>query len=124
MFIQKETEKKRILPNIIVGDQIKLIYFLELPKVSLENETHEKIKERTQLFEGIVIAKRNKVKSQNEAYITIRKRVQNTAIEKTISLKSPWVKTIEIIRSGKKRQSKLYYLRLLKGNSAKLKNMP
>jgi len=110
--------KKQDLPKISLGDTVKVVIYLELPKEVGEGEKKEK--ERIQAFEGIVISKHlatNKIDST----ITVRKMFQGGGTEKVFLLNSPWVKSIEILRSSIVRRAKLYYLRERTGKSARLK---
>ncbi len=97
------------LPDIHSGDTIKV---------------HQKIKEggkeRIQIFEGVVIAKKH---GQGiSATITVRKVVDGVGVERIFPIHSPLISKIEVVRSGKVRRSKLYYLRQAKGRKLKLKN--
>ena len=110
--------KKPDIPKISLGDTVKVVIYLELPKEVGEGEKKEK--ERIQAFEGIVISKHlatNKIDST----ITVRKMFQGGGTEKVFLLNSPWVKSIEILRSSIVRRAKLYYLRERTGKSARLK---
>jgi len=84
---------------------------------------HQKIKEgdkeRIQIFEGIVIAKKHG--TGISATITVRKVVEGVGVERVFPLHSPSIAKIEIARSGKVRRSKLYYLRTAKGKKSRLK---
>jgi large subunit ribosomal protein L19 len=66
-------------------------------------------KERTQVFEGIVIAR----KHGNEigATITVRKEISGIGVEKIFPIYSPTIEKIEILKEGKRKRAKLYYLR-------------
>jgi large subunit ribosomal protein L19 len=66
-------------------------------------------KERTQVFEGIVIAR----KHGNEigATITVRKEISGIGVEKIFPIHSPTIEKIEILKEGKRKRAKLYYLR-------------
>jgi large subunit ribosomal protein L19 len=66
-------------------------------------------KERTQVFEGIVIAR----KHGNEigATITVRKEISGIGVEKIFPIHSPSIEKIEILKEGKRKRAKLYYLR-------------
>ena len=75
-------------------------------------------KERTQLFEGIVIRKRGE---GGRASFTVRRISYGVGVERTFPLHSPRIDKIEVIRHGKVRRSKLYYLRGLAGKAARLK---
>lgn len=75
-------------------------------------------RERLQAFEGTVIAKRNG--SIRETF-TVRRVSYGIGVERTFPLHSPRVDRIEVIRRGKVRRAKLYYLRGLQGKAAKIK---
>jgi len=101
-------EQLKNVPELRSGDTIKV---------------HQKIKEgdkeRIQIFEGIIIAKKHGKGSS--ATITVRKVVDGVGVERVFPIHSPSIDKIEIIRSGKVRRAKLYYLRTAKGKKAKLK---
>ena len=102
----KDQEKK--MPDLRPGDTVKV---------------HQKIKEgdkeRIQIFEGIIIGKKHGVGIP--ATITVRKVVDGVGVERVWPIHSPSLEKIEIVRHGKVRRSKLYYLRTAKGKKAKLK---
>ena len=75
-------------------------------------------RERLQAFEGTVMAKRNG--SVRETF-TVRRLSYGIGVERTFPLHSPRVDRIEVIRAGKVRRAKLYYLRGLQGKAAKIK---
>ena len=75
-------------------------------------------RERLQAFEGTVIAKRN---GSNRETFTVRRVSYGIGVERTFPLHSPRVDHIEVIRRGKVRRAKLYYLRDLQGKAAKIK---
>ena len=110
--------KKKGLPSIEIGDQIKVTIFLELPTELVEGRKKEK--ERIQVFEGTVIAKH----LQNfkiDSTVVVRKMFQGGGVEKVFALNSPWVKSVEILTRANVKRSKLYYLRERTGKSARLK---
>mgnify|MGYP001600044161 CR=1 FL=1 len=76
-------------------------------------------KERTQIFEGLVI----KISSGNgvNKTFTVRKLVDGVGVEKIFPLHSPTIQKIQIVKEGKVRSAKLYYMRDLSGKSARLK---
>jgi|TARA_B110000211_G_scaffold221769_1_gene269763 large subunit ribosomal protein L19 len=74
-------------------------------------------RERIQFFEGVCIAKKNR--DINSSF-TVRKISFGEGVERTFALYSPIVDSIAVIRSGKVRRAKLYYLRDRKGKSARI----
>jgi large subunit ribosomal protein L19 len=75
-------------------------------------------KERTQIFEGIVIRRRG---DSVKASFTVRRISYGVGVERTFPLHSPRVERVDVIRQGRVRRSKLYYLRGLAGKAARLK---
>ena len=96
----------------------------EPPKVEVGDtvRVHIKVKEgnreRIQVFEGTVIAKKH---GGIEETITVRRLSYGVGVEKVFPVHSPSIDHIEVVRSGKVRRAKLYYLRSRVGRSAKLK---
>jgi large subunit ribosomal protein L19 len=78
----------------------------------------EGTRKRTQAFEGVVIARRNR--GLNSAFI-VRKISSGEAVERTFQLYSPQIAGIEVKRRGDVRRAKLYYLRDRSGKSARIK---
>lgn len=76
-------------------------------------------RERQQAFEGVVIAKRNG--SSRETF-TVRRVSYGIGVERVFPVHSPRVAKIEVLKRGKVRRSKLYYLRELQGKAAKIKD--
>ena len=74
-------------------------------------------KERIQLFQGVVIARRG---SGTRASFTVRKISGGIGVERVFPLHSPVIDKIEIVRRGKVRRAKLYYLRGLRGKAARI----
>ena len=95
------------LPAFNIGDTVRV--FVKVVEGS---------RERLQAFEGTVIAKRNG--SVRETF-TVRRVSYGIGVERTFPLHSPRVDRLEIIRRGKVRRAKLYYLRGLQGKAAKIK---
>ena len=95
------------LPKFAIGDTVRV--FVKVVEGS---------RERLQAFEGTVIAKRNG--SIRETF-TVRRMSYGIGVERTFPLHSPRVDRIEVIRRGKVRRAKLYYLRGLSGKAAKIK---
>ena len=75
-------------------------------------------KERTQIFEGVVIRKRGE---GGRASFTVRRISYGVGVERTFPLHSPRIERIDVMRHAKVRRSKLYYLRGLAGKAARLK---
>ena len=110
--IIKSIEKAQLRtdrPDFNVGDTLRVF-----AKVVEGN------RERLQAFEGTVIARRNG--SCRETF-TVRRVSYGIGVERTFPLHSPRVDHIEIIRRGKVRRAKLYYLRGLQGKAAKIKDV-
>lgn len=104
--IEKEYMKSDV-PQFNVGDTVRVSV-----KVKEGN------RERIQAFEGIVIAKKNG--SVRESF-TVRRVSFGVGIERTFPLHSPRVADIKVIKQGRVRRAKLYYLRNLSGKAAKIK---
>ena len=96
--------KKKDLPNLALGDTVKVTIYLELPKKIAEGEKKEK--ERIQVYEGVIISK-HKNSSQIDSTVTVRKMFQGGGIEKVFILNSPWIKEIEVMRRAKIKRAKL-----------------
>ena len=94
-------------PQFEVGDTIKV-----------HNLIREGSRERIQIFEGTVIARHGGGISET---FTVRRVAYGCGVEKTFPLHSPHVAKVEIVRLGKVRRSKLYYLRDRVGKAAKVK---
>lgn len=77
-------------------------------------------KERVQVFKGDVIAKRG---SGMSATFTVRKISFGVGVERIFPLHSQMIKKVELVRRGKVRRAKLYYLKRLKGKAARLKEL-
>ena len=110
--IIKEIENAQIKEDITefnTGDTIKVF-----AKIKEGN------RERTQAFEGVVIKKQG---GSTRATFTVRKLSNGVGVEKTWPLHSPTIEKIEVIRRGKVRRSKLYYLRDRVGKAAKVKEV-
>jgi large subunit ribosomal protein L19 len=98
---------KTDLPTIYVGDTVKVGVRIK-----------EGGKERTQPYEGVIIARRG---SGINSVITVRRVFQGIGVERAFLLHSPQVESIKVIRRGKVRRAKLYYLRDLVGKATRLK---
>ena len=103
----EQAQLRTDLPSFNVGDTLRVFV-----KVVEGN------RERLQAFEGTVIAKRN---GSSRETLTVRRVSYGIGVERTFPLHSPRVDHIEVIRRGKVRRAKLYYLRNLQGKAAKIK---
>ncbi|MCB5934011.1 50S ribosomal protein L19 [Caldibacillus thermoamylovorans] len=77
-------------------------------------------RERVQLFEGVVIKRRGGGISET---FTVRKVSYGVGVERTFPLHSPKIVKLEVVRRGKVRRAKLYYLRNLRGKAARIKEI-
>jgi len=75
-------------------------------------------KERLQAFEGIVISKRGGGISEN---FTVRKISAGVGVERIFPIHSPSIATVDVVRRGRVRRAKLYYLRNLSGKAARIR---
>ena len=105
--IEKENMKEQ-LPEFSVGDTVKVLVRIK------EGE-----KERIQAYEGVVIARRN---GGIRETFTVRKISNGVGVERTFPLHSPLVAGVEMVRKGKPKRAKLYYVRKLTGKAAKIKS--
>jgi large subunit ribosomal protein L19 len=116
------------IPNVNNQELIKYVEsnYLKLEKhqirvgdkIKLGIQIKEGGKTRTQLYEGVVISKKNS--GLNET-ITVRRSSQGIGIERCFLINSPKVQSLKILQSAKVRRSKLYYLRNLSGKATRLK---
>lgn len=99
--------KRSDIPELTIGDTIKV---------------HVKIKEgdkeRLQVFEGVLIARKNSGLGET---ITVRKISFGQGVERIFPIHAPVIDHIDVVRSGRVRRAKLYYLRALRGKAARLK---
>ena len=102
----KKILEKRKIPEFFAGDTIKIGVRITEGK-----------RERIQYFEGVCIAKKDR--DINSSF-TVRKISFGEGVERTFALYSPAVGSIKVIRSGKVKKAKLYYLRNRKGKSARI----
>lgn len=104
-FVNEQLKSE--LPLIRIGDTIRV-----------HNKIKEGTRERIQLFEGTVIAKSGGGISET---FTVRRISYGVGVEKTFPIHSPNVEKVDIIRVGKVRRAKLYYLRDRVGKASKVK---
>ena len=106
--INQENVKSSI-PQFNVGDTVKVMV-----------KVIEGDRERLQAFEGIVIARKHGGISET---FTVRRMSFGVGVEKTFPIHSPKVADIQVVRQGKVRRAKLYYLRARTGKAAKVKEV-
>ncbi len=110
--IIKEIEQEQLKESVdefCVGDTVKVY-----------GKIKEGNRERIQVFEGTVIKRQG---GSNRETFTVRKNSNGVGVEKTWPLHSPNVEKIEVVRRGKIRRAKLFYLRQRSGKSAKVKEL-
>ena len=100
-------QMKSEIPEFKVGDVVKV-----------SNRIKEGNRERTQIFEGTVIKKQG---TGARKTFTVRKLSNGVGVEKTFPVHSPNVEGVKVVREGKARRAKLFYLRERKGKAAKVK---
>jgi len=97
------------LPNFRVGDTVKVHVKIK-----------EGVRERVQVFEGTVLKRQN---GGTRETFTVRRVAYNVGVERTFPLNSPIIDKIEVVRKGKVRRAKLFYLRDRVGKAAKVKEI-
>ena len=103
-------QQKQGLSEIKPGDTVQVFQKIK-----------EKDKQRIQIFEGLVLARKHG-KGINST-ILVRKIISGIGVERTFPVHSPNIEKIKIIKRGKARRSKLYYQRTAKGKKARLKKI-
>ena len=102
-------QMKQTVPEFRVGDTVKV-----------SAKIKEGNRERLQIFEGTVIKRQG---GSNRETFTVRKLSNGVGVEKTWPLHSPFVEDIQVVRRGKARRAKLFYLRDRVGKAAKVKEI-
>ncbi|GAA0576596.1 50S ribosomal protein L19 [Rhizomicrobium electricum] len=104
------------LPDFRAGDTLKVN--VKVVDVTFDEKTKQnKTRERLQAFEGVCIARQGQ--GLNEAF-TVRKISYGEGVERVFPIYSPLVDSVEVIRKGRVRRAKLYYLRGRRGKSARI----
>jgi large subunit ribosomal protein L19 len=106
--IFNKKQLKKGLPGVKPGDTVRIFQKIK-----------EKDKERLQYFEGVVLARKHG--KGISATITVRKVASGVGVEKIFPIHSPVIEKIEILKRGKVKRAKLYYLREAKGKKSRLK---
>ncbi|WP_239254315.1 50S ribosomal protein L19 [Listeria ilorinensis] len=106
----------------ITKDQLKsdIPSFRPGDTVRVHAKVVEGTRERIQLFEGVVIKRRGAGISET---FTVRKISYGVGVERTFPVHTPRIAKLEVIRRGKVRRAKLYYLRQLRGKAARIKEI-
>ena len=94
-------------PDFKAGDTLKVSYKIK-----------EGSKERTQVFQGTVIQRRGEGPTET---FTVRKMASGVGVERVFPISSPFLEAIEVMKVGKVRRARIYYLRGLTGKSARIK---
>ena len=107
-FINQESQERRAsFPSFAAGDT-----------VIVHVKIREGNKERIQQFQGVVLQRRNP--SSNGETFTVRKISYGEGVKRVFPLYSPMIDSIKLVRKGKVRRAKLYYLRGRRGKSARI----
>ncbi|MBR5337255.1 MAG: 50S ribosomal protein L19 [Lachnospiraceae bacterium] len=104
-----EDEQLREVAAFNIGDTVRV-----------HNKIKEGNRERIQVFEGIVIKRQG---GGNRETFTVRKNSNGVGVEKTWPVHTPLIEKIEVVRKGKVRRAKLFYLRERVGKKAKVKEL-
>jgi large subunit ribosomal protein L19 len=107
-FIETQKEWLRNIPPFRAGDTLRV-----------NVRVKEGEKERVQAFEGVCIARRGSGVSET---FTVRKISNGVGVERIFPVHSPMLAEIHVVRRGRVRRAKLYYLRDLKGKAARMKD--
>jgi large subunit ribosomal protein L19 len=99
-------QKREDVPQFSPGDTVRVLY-----------RVREGDKERIQAFEGVCIARRGGGAGET---FTVRKISSGIGVERVFPLQAPTVKGVEVVRHGRVRRAKLYYLRNLRGKAARI----
>lgn len=102
-------EQAKELPDVQAGDTVRVHFKI------VEGKT-----ERVQIYEGLVIALKNAGLSKT---FTVRKNSYGVGVERVFPMHSPRIEKIEVVRCGKVRRGKLYYIREKIGKKAKIKEL-
>lgn len=111
-----ELTKNKVIPDFKSGDTVKVT--VKIIDRTIEKDGKEKILERFQIYEGVVIARRS---SGVASSFVVRKVSHGEGVERRFMLYSPVVHSVEVVKYGIVRRAKLYYLRNLSGKAARIK---
>ena len=105
----EEAQRKTDLPDFRVGDTVKVFFKI------IEGKT-----ERVQVYEGLVICFKG---AGIRRTVTVRKNSYGVGVERVFPINSPRIAKVEVVRPGKVRRAKLYYIRDKIGKDAKIKEL-
>jgi large subunit ribosomal protein L19 len=109
MDVLQELERSQLrkdIPQFAPGDTLKVLY-----------RVREGDKERIQAFEGVCLGRRGSGAGET---FTVRKISGGVGVERVFPLQAPTIKGVEVVRRGRVRRAKLYYLRNLRGKAARI----
>ncbi len=107
----QQSQLRKDIPEFRAGDTIRV-------HVRLRESEGDKEKERIQPFEGVVVSRRGRLAS---ATFTVRRVSFGIGVERIFPVNSPTIVQVEVVRRGRVRRAKLYYLRERKGKAARIK---
>jgi large subunit ribosomal protein L19 len=113
-----KSQLKQNLPEIRPGDTVRVVQKI-LGSAAARPSKKEGAKEKTQVFEGLVIARKHG--KEIGSTITVRRVISGIGVERIFPIHSPTIEKIEILKRGRVRRAKLYYLRKAKGKKGRLK---
>ena len=105
------------VPFFLIGDTVRVKVRVVEARVSSKKKGQEEEKERIQIFEGLVIGRKGRKAAET---VTVRKISFGVGVERIFPLHSPNLAGIDVVRKGKVRRAKLYYIRDKKGKAAKI----
>ena len=120
VIIIRRITMNEIIKNIEAAQLREVAEFNVGDTVKVYNKIKEGNRERIQVFEGIVIKRQG---GSNRETFTVRKTSSGIGVEKTWPLHTPLIEKIEVVRRGKVRRAKLFYLRDRVGKRAKVKEL-
>ncbi len=120
-LIKKVEEKfmKKDIPDFRAGDTVRV--HVKITELKEDPKTKKLVeKTRTQPFEGLVLGRRGSGLSET---FTVRRVTQGIGVERTFPVHSPFIEKIEVVRKGKVRKAKIFWIREKKGKKARIKEL-
>ena len=114
-----QAQLKKDLPGIRPGDTVRVYQKIRESLKKSKTSKGREDKKRIQVFEGLVLARKHG--KGISSTITVRRVISGIGVERIFPLHSSLIEKIEIVKRGKVRRAKLYYLRKAKGRKARLK---